>query len=123
VFAAEHLLGLAGVDFGAEIVEALGEIARDVLARLRPFDEHREIVGSPLQRLAESDIAFERLPALQDLLRRSLVLPEVGVRGLLLYLRELVGGPGGVKDSSADRTRAWRGPDTGGAGRRAATLP
>src|SRR4029453_16265148 len=98
VLAAEHLLGLAGFDLGAEIVEALREVAGDVLAGLGPLDEHGEIVGAPLQRLAEREIPFERLAPLQDLLRGRLVLPEIGVGGLLLYLRELVGGFGGVKD-------------------------
>jgi len=117
VLAAEHLLGLARFDFGGQLVEPLGEIGQDVFPRLDPFDEHGEIVGAALQRLPELQIAFNRLPALEDLLRGRLVLPEVGLGRLLLYLRELVGGSSGVKDSSADRTRAWSGPDTGGADR------
>ena len=40
VLAAEHLLGLAGVDFARKIVEAAAEIVGDRLARLGPFDEH-----------------------------------------------------------------------------------
>jgi hypothetical protein len=107
VLAAEHLLGLAGLHFGGELVEPLRKIAEDVLARLQPLDEHDEVVGAALQRLAERDVRFERLAALQRLLRGGLVLPEIGIGGLLLYLRELVAGPGRVKDSSADRTRAW----------------
>jgi hypothetical protein len=51
-------------------------------------------------------IGLDRLAPLQDLLRRRLVLPEVGIGRLLLYFGEFVRGLGGVKDSSADRTRA-----------------
>jgi hypothetical protein len=77
VLAAEHLLGLAGIDLGAQFVEPLDEVGKDVLARLRPFDEHGEIVRTALERLTEIEIAFESLAPLQDLLRGRLVLPEV----------------------------------------------
>ena len=53
VLAAEHLLGLAGVDFRRQIVEAAREIVGDRLARLRPLDQHAEILGAASQRLAE----------------------------------------------------------------------
>jgi hypothetical protein len=107
VLAAEHLPGLAGVDFRAELVEPFRQIGRDLFARLRPFDEDGKVVGAPLQRGAQRAVGLERLPPLEDLLRRRLVFPEVGLGDLLFYLGELVGRLGGVKDSSADRTRAW----------------
>ena len=117
VLAAEHLLRFASFDFRAEIVEPAHQIVDDRLARLRPFDEDGEIVGAALQRFAEIDVALECLAALEDLLRRRLVLPEIGIGRLLFYLGEFVRGAGGVKDSSADRMRASRDPDIGGADR------
>jgi hypothetical protein len=118
VLPAEHLLGLAGLDFSAELVEPAREIVGDRLPGLRPLDEDGQIVGTPLQGFGQVAIVFEPAPALQQLLRRGLVLPEVGIRNALLYLGELIGGTCGVKDSSADRKRAWRDPDIGGAARR-----
>jgi hypothetical protein len=107
VLAAEHLLGLAGFDLRGQLVEPFRQIGGDVLARLRPFDQDGQIVGAALQRLAQRDVRFERLAPLQNLLRRRLVLPEVGVGGLLFYFCEFVAGPGAVKDSSANPKRAW----------------
>ena len=47
VLAAEHLLGLAGLDFALDrSSSAAREIVVDRLARLGPFDEHGEIVGA-----------------------------------------------------------------------------
>jgi hypothetical protein len=106
VLAAEHLLGFAGVDFRGELVQPLGEIGEHVLAGLDPLGQYGQVVGAALQGLAERDVPFDRLAALQRLLRRRLVFPEIGVGGLLLYLGELVGRLRGVKDSSADRMRA-----------------
>jgi len=117
VLAAEHLLRLTSLDFGGELVEAAHEVRPDVFAPLRPFHQHGEIVDAALERVAQRAVSLERLPALQDLLGCGLVFPEIRIGGLLLYFREFFCGPGCVKDSSADRTRAWSGPDTGGAGR------
>jgi hypothetical protein len=78
VLAAEHLLGLAGVYFLREIVEAPGEILGDRLTRLRPFDEHAEILGTAPQRIAEGLIVLEPAAPLQQLLRCRLILPEIG---------------------------------------------
>jgi hypothetical protein len=118
VLAAEHLLGFARRDLGAQLVEAAREIVGDGFTRLRPLDEDREVVDAALERLAHADVVFEAAAALEELLRAGLVLPEVRVGRLLLYLLEFVGRAGGVKDSSADRMRAGRDPDTGGAARR-----
>jgi hypothetical protein len=107
VLAAEHLLGFTGLDFGEQLVEPAGEILEDRFPGLGPFDENRQIVDTPLQRLAHVAVVFEAAAALQQLLRAGLVLPEVRVGDALLYPGEFVGGAGGVKDSSADRTRAW----------------
>jgi hypothetical protein len=123
VLATEHLLGLAGLDFDRELVEPAREVLDHGLTRLRPLDQHREVVDTALERVAHVAVVFEPAPPLQQLLRRRLVFPEVGIGDALLYLRELVAGACGVKDSSADRTRAWRDPDTGGAGRLMGELP
>jgi hypothetical protein len=77
VLAAEHLLGLAGVHFLREIVEALGEIVDDRLAGLRPFDEHAEILGTTTQRIIQRLVVLEAPASLQQLLSSRLILPEV----------------------------------------------
>ncbi len=109
VLAAEHLLGLAGVDLRRQVVERAGEVVGDRLPCLGPFDQDGEILGAAPQRIAEIAILLEAPAALQQLLRRRLVLPEVRIGDARLDCREFFGGLGGVKDSSAGR---WRGaPD------------
>jgi hypothetical protein len=110
VFAAQHLLGLAGIDERGEIVQAGREIVRDGLPGLRPFEQHRQVLDTASQRLAEVAILFEPAPALLRLLRGGLVLPEVGGADPLFYLGEFFRVAGGVKDSSADRRRVAPGP-------------
>jgi hypothetical protein len=112
VLAAEHLLRLAGVDLRGEIVERAREVVLDGLAGFGPLDEHGQIVGTPLQRRREVAVLFQPAPALQDLLRTGLVLPEVRGGDLRFYSRELFGGMCGVKDSSAGRWRGAPGPRT-----------
>ena len=80
VLAAEHLLGLAGVDHGRELVEPAGEIVQHRLPAFGPFDEDGEILGAALQRVAQVAILFEPAAALQQFLRARLVLPEVRMR-------------------------------------------
>jgi hypothetical protein len=87
VLAAEHLLGFAGFDFGAELVERPRQIVADRLSGLGPFDQHGQIVDAPLERVAETAVGLERLAALQDLLRRRLVFPEIRLGGFLFDLR------------------------------------
>jgi hypothetical protein len=123
VLAAEHLLRLAGFDLADQFIEAAREILGHRLPRLRPFDQHREIVDAPAQRFTQVAVLFEAAAPLQQLLGAGLIFPEVGVGDPQLYAGELVGGAGCVKDSSADRTRVWRGPDTGGAARRVEWWP
>jgi hypothetical protein len=117
VLASEHLLGLARLDLAAELVQRAREIVENRLARLGPFDEDAQILDAPLQRLAQVAVVLEPAPPLQQLLRRRLVLPEIGISGALLYLGEFICRTSGVKDGSADRRRAWRDPDIGGAAR------
>jgi hypothetical protein len=44
VLAAEHLLGLAGVNLRGEVVQRTAEIVRDGFSGLGPFGEDGEIV-------------------------------------------------------------------------------
>src|SRR5688572_33248344 len=106
VLAAEHLLRLAGIHLGGEILERLAQVLGDRLAGLRPLDEHGEILAALAQRFAQIAVFLDPAAALQQLLRRGLILPEIGSGDPLLYFLEFVRRSGGVKDSSAGR---WRG--------------
>jgi hypothetical protein len=117
VLPSEHLFRLARLDFAAELIERAREIVENRLARLGPLDEDAQILDAALQRLAQVAVVLEPAPALQELLRRRLVFPEIGISGALLYLGEFICGASRVKDGSADRRRAWRDPDIGGAAR------
>ncbi len=109
VLAAEHLLGLAGVDEGRELIEGAAEIVGHRLPRLRPLDEDMEILDAAGERLAQFAVLFEAATALQHLLGTSLILPEIRGADAFFYSRELDFRAGGVKDGSAGR---WRGaPD------------
>jgi len=109
VLAAEHLLGLARVHLGGQVVEGAAEVVGDRLPRCGPLDQYREIVDAALQTVAEVAILFEAAPPLQELLRRRLILPEVRIRDAGFDECEFVRRLCGVKDSSAGR---WRGaPD------------
>jgi hypothetical protein len=112
VLAAEHLLGLAGVDLGGEVVERTPQIVGHRLAGLGPFGEHGKILEPLAQRFAEIAILLETAPPLQQLLRRRLVLPEVRGTDALLDVLQLAGGMCCVKDSSAGRRRGAPNPDT-----------
>jgi len=112
VLAAEHLLGFTGVDLRGEIVERAAEIVGDRLPGLAPFDEHRQVLEPLAQRFAEIAILFEAAPALQQLLRRRLVFPEVRGTDALFDGLQLVGGMCCVKGSSAGRRRGAPDRDT-----------
>jgi hypothetical protein len=106
VLATEHLLGLAGIDLLGELVERARKIVDHRFAGLDPFGEDGKVVDPPLQRLAEIEILLEPSAALQQLLRRLLILPEVRLTDSCFYACEFVCGAGGVKDSSASPSRA-----------------
>ena len=106
VLAAEHLLGLAGLDLGGEVVEPAREVVGNRLARVGPLDQHGEVLDAPVQRGAEVAILFQAAAALEELLRPDLILPEVRVGDARFDVRQFVRGLCGVKDSSAGR---WRG--------------
>jgi hypothetical protein len=84
VLAAEHLLGLAGVDGFGKILEAAGKIVGHRLASLSPLHQDCEILGATLERFAQIAIFFKTPATLKQLLRGRLVLPEVG-RGYALF--------------------------------------
>jgi hypothetical protein len=110
VLAAEHLFDLAGFDVSLEHVERALQVGIDRLAGLSPLDEHTDIVRVLAQVVRELPVFLQPSPALKDLLCVGLVVPEVGRGGLRFYLRKLRLETGEVKDSSADRLTAWRGP-------------
>jgi hypothetical protein len=105
VLAAEHLLDFAGLHFLIEDVQAVCEFGVDRLAGFQPFGEHRQVVGLLHERLHQIAILLDAPPALQDLLRLGLVLPEIGRCGAGFYAGEFVVESGGFKDSYADRQR------------------
>jgi hypothetical protein len=77
VLAAEHFLGLAGLDLTGKIVECAGEFFADRLAGLDPLRQDFEVLETALERLGELAVLFQATPALQQLLRSGLILPEV----------------------------------------------
>jgi len=105
VFAAEHLLDLAGLHFLRERVERLPELGIHGLAGFGPLDEDREVVAFSGQRLNQLAILLEATAALQDLLRFRLVLPEIRRGRAVLEPGQFFVGAGGFKDSSADPRR------------------
>jgi len=110
VLAAEHLARLGGLDVGLVLVEPAGEIPVDGFAGLGPLDEDGDVVGPPLQGVAEGQLFFEASPALEQPLRLALVLPEVGFGDAGFYLVEFRTVSWGVKDSSGGRRCASPGP-------------
>jgi hypothetical protein len=111
VLAAQHLAGLGLLDVRLELVEPLQEVAVDGFTGLRPLDQDAEIVGAALQRLAGRQFLVQAPAALEQFLGLGGILPEVGMRDAGLDLLELRAMARLVKDSSADRRPASRGPD------------
>jgi hypothetical protein len=101
VLAAEHLLGLGRVDFRLELVEPARQIGADILAGVRPLDQHAEVVGAPLERSPERLIFLQAPATLHHLLCFGLVVPEAGLANPLFDLRELFVETGAIKDASA----------------------
>jgi hypothetical protein len=89
VLAAQHLLDLAGLDLLRERVEGLRELGIHGLARLRPLDQHREVVALFRERHDQVAVLFQAAAALQYFLRLGLVLPEIRRRRARLEARQL----------------------------------
>jgi hypothetical protein len=105
VLPAEHLLDLGRFDFGFEGFERALQIGDDVLAALRPFEQHGQIVEFAGQRIAELDFVAQPAAPSENLLCVGLVLPEVGSGDPLFDGGKLAVRIGGVKDNSAG---LWR---------------
>jgi hypothetical protein len=105
VLAAEHLLGLAGIDLCREVVERAAQILPDWLSGFSPLDQDGQVVDLALQRFAERPVVLEAPAALEELLCCGLVLPELRGRNAFFDFGEFVGGACGVKDSSAGPAR------------------
>jgi hypothetical protein len=106
VLAAKHLLDFAVLHFLIETVERLRELRINRLARLRPLEEHSQVVAAPFQRHHQVAILFEAAAALQRLLRFSLVFPEIGLGCPRFETAQFFVRAGRLKDNSADRQRA-----------------
>jgi hypothetical protein len=105
VFAAEHFLDLRRFDLGLERFDRAMQVARDILAGLRPLEQDAKVVELPGKRIAEGDLVAQATASLQQLLCFGLVGPEVGRGDALLEVGELVCRIACVKDSSAG---LWR---------------
>ena len=105
--AGEHGPRLSGLDVALEGVEAAVELRRDVLAAAGPVHQHAEVVALLSQRFGERAVVFETLAPLQGLLRRRLVLPEIGAGDLRFEIAELARQACFVKAPSGDRRRVW----------------
>jgi hypothetical protein len=107
VLAAQHLLDLASLHFLVERVERMREFGVNGLARLGPLHEHGQIVALGPERAHEIAILLEPAAALQDLLRFSLVFPEIGRGRARFEAVQLFFRAGGFKDNSADCQRVY----------------
>jgi hypothetical protein len=103
VLAAEHLLDFAALDQAGELLDPRRQLARHILTLAGPVDEHTQVVRFRLERGNQLDFFLDTAAALQGFLRLDLVVPEVRRGRASLYLRELVAGACGFKDSSANR--------------------
>jgi hypothetical protein len=77
VFAAQHLLDLAGLHFLVERVKRLPQFRFDRLAAIGPLNEHGEIVAAFAKRLDQLVLLFQPAAALQYFLRFGLIVPEI----------------------------------------------
>jgi hypothetical protein len=110
VLAAQHLARLGGLDVSLELVEAARQIPVDGFTRLGPLDQDGQVVRAPLQGVGEVQFFFEAAAPLQQLLRLTLVVPEVRLGDAGLQLVELRAVTRDVKDSSAGRRCVSPGP-------------
>jgi hypothetical protein len=104
--AREHRADLARLHVALERLQPFSQVGFDVLALPRPVDQDGQVVGLAAQRRRQRAIVFEAPAALQQLLRRSLVLPEVRSGDLRLDVLDLARQPRVVKGPSGDEERA-----------------
>jgi len=90
VLAAEHLLELRLLDAQFERFEGGVEVLLDVLAPSHPVGEDLGIVLLRPQALQQREVGLDALAPLEDLLGCALVLPELGLGGLLVEAPQLV---------------------------------
>ena len=86
------------------------DVSAHVFAAGGPFEEHPEVVGAAPERLDEGEIAFYAPPALHDLLRLRLVIPEAGLFYLAIDLAELLFELCALKDTSGVPSHGGSGP-------------
>jgi hypothetical protein len=77
VLAAEHLLGFDGVDLRFERIERARQVAADILAAARPFEQDPNVVDLLAEAVALLEIFGKAPLALEGLLGVGLVVPEI----------------------------------------------
>jgi hypothetical protein len=87
------------------LVERLVELGVHRLAGIGPFDQYGQVVALPAKRIDQIAILLEALPALQNFLCFSRIVPEIGGGGARFEAVQFVAGVCGFKDSSAGRRR------------------
>jgi hypothetical protein len=87
VLAAEHLLGFDGVDLRFERIERARQVAADILAAARPFEQDPNVVDLLAEAVALLEIFGKAALTLEGLLCFGLVVPEIRRRDLLFELR------------------------------------
>jgi hypothetical protein len=78
VLAAEHLLGFDGVDLRVEGIERARQVAADILAAARPFEQDADVVDLLREAVALLEIFGQAALPLEGLLCLGLVVPEIG---------------------------------------------
>jgi len=76
VLAAEHLPGFDGVDLRFECIERARQIAADILAAARPFEQDADVVDLLPEAVALLEIFGKAALPLEGLLRFGLVVPK-----------------------------------------------
>jgi hypothetical protein len=77
VLAAEHLPGFDGVDLRFERIERARQVAADVLAAARPFEQDADVVDLLREAVALLEIFGQAALPLEGLLCLGLVVPEI----------------------------------------------
>ena len=72
------------------MLDAGGQLRRDIFPLAGPVDEHAKIVCFGLEGGDQLDFLLDSTAALKDFLRLDLVVPEIGRRRAGFYLCELV---------------------------------